>query len=67
MSGNNVHAFESDHGVLHRPIGQPEQLFRIVRLLPAERGGPQYRIRSEANGQERVTEEVHLAPAAAPL
>ena len=34
--------------------------FKIVRLLPAERGNPQYRIRSLRDGHERVVVESDL-------
>lgn len=55
-----THSFQLDSEVTFQPIGQAEQAFTIVRLLPAERGGPQYRLRSKATGQERIAEEVHL-------
>ena len=39
----------------------PTDTFEIVRLLPAERGNPQYRIRSLRDGHERVVTESDLA------
>jgi hypothetical protein len=55
-----THAYQLDADVTFQPPGQAEQEFTVVRLLPAERGGPQYRLRSKATGQERVAEEAHL-------
>jgi hypothetical protein len=57
------HLYEIDEVVTFQPVGQAEQAFTIVRQMPAERGGPQYRLRSQATGQERVAEEVHLKSA----
>jgi hypothetical protein len=39
----------------------PTDTFEIVRLLPAERDNPQYRIRSLRDGHERVAVESDLA------
>jgi hypothetical protein len=39
----------------------PADTFEIVRLLPAERGNPQYRIKSLRDGHERVVTESDLA------
>jgi hypothetical protein len=39
----------------------PTDTFEIVRLLPAERGNPQYRIKSLRDGHERVVMESDLA------
>lgn len=39
----------------------PTDTFEIVRLLPAERGNPQYRIRSLRDGHERMVTESDLA------
>ena len=36
--------------------------FRIARLLPETGGDPQYRIKDEANGQERVVIESEIDP-----
>lgn len=36
-------------------------VFHVVRLLPMERGGNQYRIRSVADGHERVVVEGELS------
>jgi hypothetical protein len=35
----------------------PADTFEIVRLLPIERGSPQYRIKSLRDGHERVVTE----------
>ena len=51
-----THSFAVASLVNYRPAGQPEQAFTVVRHLPAERAGPQYRLRSAA-GQERVADE----------
>lgn len=60
-----THAYAVASLVIFRPTGQPEQAYTVVRHLPAERGGPQYRLRS-ATGQERVAEEALLTEAAGP-
>jgi len=60
---NKSHLYEIDEVVTFQPVGQAEQAFTIVRQMPAERGGPQYRLRSNATGQERVAEEAHLKSA----
>jgi hypothetical protein len=39
----------------------PTDTFEIVHLLPAERGNPQYRIKSLRDGHERVVVESDLA------
>lgn len=54
------HAFNVDSIVYFRATIQSGDAFKVVRHLPVERGGPQYRIRSEATGQERVTDEALL-------
>jgi hypothetical protein len=54
------HIFPIDAVVTFQPAGQSPQSFTVVRHLPAERGGPQYRLRSNATGQERIVEEVLL-------
>jgi hypothetical protein len=38
----------------------PTDTFEILRLLPAERGNPQYRIKSLRDGHERVVVESDL-------
>lgn len=58
-----THLYEVDEVVAFQPAGQTEQMFKIVRQMPAERGTPQYRLRSCATGQERVAEEAHLKSA----
>ena len=55
-----THEFSVDSIVFFRATGTGSTPFRVVRLLPVERGGPQYRIRSETNGQERVMDEALL-------
>jgi len=39
----------------------PADTFEIVRLLPFERGSPQYRIKSLRDGHERVVTESDIA------
>lgn len=39
------------------PLGR----FEIVRLMPTEHGSRQYRIRSQADGHERMVVEAELA------
>jgi len=39
----------------------PTDTFKIVRLLPAEQGHPQYRIQSVRDGHERVVFESEIA------
>ena len=39
----------------------PADTFEIVRLLPIERGSPQYRIKSLRDGHERVVTESDIA------
>jgi hypothetical protein len=60
-----IHLYQIDDVVAFQPVGQTEQMFKIVRQMPAERGTPQYRLRSCATGQERVAEEAHLKSAPA--
>jgi hypothetical protein len=52
--------FSPDHGQEHNNRGD---LFEIVRLLPETGDAPQYRIKSQTNGQERVVREDQLAGA----
>jgi hypothetical protein len=47
--------------VPRRLAATPKGSFQIVRLLPAERGVNQYRIRSLADGHERVVLEDEVA------
>jgi hypothetical protein len=39
----------------------PTDQFKIVRMLPTERGNLQYRIKSQRDGHERVVTESDLA------
>jgi hypothetical protein len=55
-----THAFSLDSIVFFRASRVVSDPFRVVRQLPVERTGPQYRIRSEKNGQERVMDEALL-------
>lgn len=43
------------------------ELYRVVRTLPIEGMGVQYRIRNETSGEERITPEAALRAASAPL
>ena len=56
-----THKFAVDAPVVHR-IGHLSErvLFRIVRHLPDGGQGLQYRLKSEADGHERVTFEAAL-------
>lgn len=49
---------EAPHGGLHAPIPRGPHI--VVRLLPVMGGEPQYRIRSAADGIERVVVESHV-------
>ena len=65
-SGRDVqsHKFAIGQNVVmkQRSVHQtPTDTFAIVRLLPAENGNPQYRIRSLRDGHERVAVESQLA------
>lgn len=57
---SKTHIYEIDDVVAFQPIGQAEQMFKIIRQMPAGRGTPQYQMRSCTTGQERVVEEAHL-------
>ena len=37
-------------------------LYRIIRLVPVEHGMPQYRIKSETDGHERIAQETQFRP-----
>ena len=59
----NAHKFKPGQTVeflrgdtLQKPLGT----FEIVRLMPTEHGVRQYRIRSLADGHERVVNEIEL-------
>jgi hypothetical protein len=56
-----THKFAIGASVIHR-IGHKSEkvLFRIVRLLPDGGQGLQYRLKSDADGHERVTFEASL-------
>jgi hypothetical protein len=47
--------------VPNRAHRTPTDRFQIIRLLPAEGGNPQYRIKSLRDGHERVVVESDLA------
>lgn len=47
-------------GIFDPPDGKG--IYQVVRLLPAEGSGNQYRLQSETGGRERVVCEVQLAP-----
>jgi len=58
-----VHKFKAGQQVIvapHRPSGVTGGTFKIVRLLPEERGVWQYRVKSVADGHERVVLESDL-------
>ncbi len=60
----NAHKFSVGQTVLFWPgkMGSavPKLRFKVVRLLPAEQNDQQYRIKSEADGHERVAKESQL-------
>jgi hypothetical protein len=64
-----IHRFAVGQAVKFSPDRGQEQeptrgaLFKIVRLLPEAGNAPQYRVKSEIDGQERVVREDQLAPA----
>ena len=49
--------FFPGRGIDHRSKGR----YTIVRLLPTESNTPQYRIKNNADGQERMVHEGELA------
>jgi len=56
-----THKFAIGAPVIHRMGHQSEKvLFRVVRHLPDGGQGLQYRLKSEADGHERVTFEATL-------
>ena len=44
-----------------RPQEDTKGLFKIVRLLPEAGNAPQYRVKSQTDGHERVVREDQLA------
>jgi hypothetical protein len=64
------HKFKVGHKValIHsRLYPTSRDRFEIVRVLPADQGNKQYRIRSMLDGHERVVTEGELRPADEPL
>ena len=59
LAASRTHAFKLGTKVFYRGPRQVAQSFTVVRLLPVERGGPQYSLRAES-GQERVMDEALL-------
>ena len=58
-----VHRFKAGQQVTvaaHRPSGVAGGTFKIIRVLPEERGVWQYRVKSVADGHERVVLESDL-------
>jgi len=58
-----AHKFKAGQQVIvapHRPSGVTGGTFKIVRVLPEERGVWQYRVKSVADGHERVVLESDL-------
>lgn len=58
-----LHKFKAGQTVTmipNRAHGSPKGSFEVVRLLPTERGNNQYRIRSVADGHERVVMESEI-------
>ena len=62
-----THKFAVGQAVTFLPDRHQEHtkggLFKIVRLLAEAGSGPQYRVKSETDGQERVVREDQLARA----
>jgi len=62
-----THKFGVGEAVSFRPDQGQEhtrgELFEIVRLLPEAGSAPQYRLKSQTNGRERVVREDQLAGA----
>ena len=60
-----VHKFSVGQTVSYTPgiFDQPEGegVYQVVRLLPAEGGGNQYRLQSDTGGRERVASEAQLS------
>jgi hypothetical protein len=61
MSAHKFHAgqtviFFPGRGIDHKSRGR----YTVVRLLPIEGGTPQYRIKNNADGQERMVHEGEL-------
>ena len=55
-----THKFKAGQQVTvasHRPSGVTGGAFKIIRLMPEERGVWQYRVKSVADGHERVVLE----------
>ncbi len=61
----SLHAFAVGQLVQYAPSPYDKAtsggVYRVMRLLPPERTGPQYRIQSTRDGQERVAPQSSLA------
>lgn len=58
-----AHRYATGQTVLFKPSGNPlseRGWFKIVSKMPERDNQPQYRIKNEANGQERVVVEGEL-------
>lgn len=60
-----AHKFEVGQALYYSPsVFEPATLqgiYRVVRLLPADGGDNQYRLKSESDGHERVVREGQVA------
>ena len=60
MTGHKFNAGQTVSLLQSRSRPAPKDMFEIVRKLPAEQRGPQYRIKSLLDGHERVVTEDDL-------
>lgn len=60
MTGHKFKAGQTVTVVARRYEASPRGSFSIVRILPTEHGVNQYRIKSVADGHERVVSEAEL-------
>jgi len=61
VSTNTVEAFLNM--VTTIDVAQPEEIWEVTRLLPADHTGFQYHIRGHQKGPERLVREEQLQPA----
>ena len=61
MTAHKFKAGQSVTLIASRLRAMPKGRFRVVRLLPAERGINQYRIQSTIDGHERVVMEGEIS------
>lgn len=67
-SPDHVHKFAVGARVLHQIADRPDpDVFIVVRQMPENATGFQYRIKSDSNGQERVVGEAEMRSYSAKL